>query len=49
MAHAFNPSTWEAEVGRTEFKTSLVRVRSRTAKATQKTYPKKPKSALKNI
>jgi hypothetical protein len=29
--HTFNPSSWEAEAGRSEFKTSLVyRVSSRT-------------------
>jgi hypothetical protein len=47
VAHAFNPSTWEAEAG---FEASLVyRVTSRTARATQrnpvskKTKTKKPK------
>jgi hypothetical protein len=35
VVHAFNPSTWEAEAGRSlEFKASLVyRVSSRTARA----------------
>jgi hypothetical protein len=35
VAHAFNPSTWEAEAGGiSEFKTSLIyRVNSRTARA----------------
>ena len=39
MAHAFNPSTWEAGRGRqiSEFKASLVyRVSSRTARAIQR-------------
>jgi hypothetical protein len=40
VAHAFNPSTWEAEAGRfriSEFEASLVyRVSSRTARATQR-------------
>jgi hypothetical protein len=38
-AHAFNPSTWEAEAGRliSEFEASLVyRESSRTARATQR-------------
>jgi hypothetical protein len=38
VAHAFNPSTWEAEAGRflSEFEVSLVyRVSSRAARATQ--------------
>jgi hypothetical protein len=36
VAHAFNPSTWEAEAG-SEFEASLVyRVSSRTARATQR-------------
>jgi hypothetical protein len=36
VAHAFNPSTWEAEAG-TEFEASLVyKVSSRTAKAIQR-------------
>ena len=35
VAHAFNPSTWEAEADRSEFKAILVyRVSSRTARAT---------------
>jgi hypothetical protein len=35
VAHAFNPSTWEAEAGDFEFEASLVyRVSSRTARAT---------------
>ena len=33
VAHAFNPSTWEAAAGRSEFK---VRVSPRTARATQR-------------
>jgi hypothetical protein len=37
VAHALNPSTWEAEAGGFEFETSLVyRVSSRTARATQR-------------
>ena len=38
VAHAFNPSTWDAEAGGfIEFETSLVyRVSSRTARATQR-------------
>jgi hypothetical protein len=38
VAHVFNPSTWEAEVGGSqEFEASLVyRVSSRTARATQR-------------
>jgi hypothetical protein len=38
VAHAYNPSTWEAEAGEfLEFKASLVyRVSSRTARATQR-------------
>jgi hypothetical protein len=37
MAHAFNPSTWEAEADGSEFEVSLVnRVSSRTARATQR-------------
>jgi hypothetical protein len=36
VAHAFNPSTWEAEAGRFLFEASLVyRVSSRTARATR--------------
>ena len=37
VAHTFNPSTWEAEAGGFEFKTSLVyRVSSWTARTTQR-------------
>jgi hypothetical protein len=38
VAHAFNPSTWEAEAGGSlEFEACLVyRMSSRTARATQK-------------
>jgi hypothetical protein len=37
MVHTFNPSTWESEAGKFEFKARLVyRVSSRTARATQK-------------
>jgi hypothetical protein len=36
VAHAFNPSTWEAEAGRV-YKASLVyKVSARTARATQR-------------
>ena len=35
VSHAFNPSTWEAEADRSEFKAILVyRVSSRTVRAT---------------
>ncbi|GAB1299163.1 NEDD4 family-interacting protein 2 [Apodemus speciosus] len=45
VAHAFNPSTWEAEAGGSlEFEASLVyRVSFRTAKATQKTLSQEEK------
>jgi hypothetical protein len=48
VAHAFNPSTWEAEAG--EFEASLVyKVSSRTARATQKnTVKKKTKQTNQN-
>jgi hypothetical protein len=37
MAHAVNPSTWEVEASRPEFKASLVyRASSRTARTTQR-------------
>jgi hypothetical protein len=37
VAHTFNPSTEQAEAGRSEFKASLIhRWSSRTARATQK-------------
>jgi hypothetical protein len=48
VAHAFNPSTWEAEAGRflrriSEFKASLVyKVSSRTARATEKSCLENP-------
>jgi hypothetical protein len=51
VVHAFNPSTWEAEAGRSlEFKASLVyRVSSRTARATQRNPVwKKQKQKNKN-
>jgi hypothetical protein len=43
VAHAFNPSAWEAEAGKfPEFEASLVyRVSSRTARATKKPCLKK--------
>ena len=48
VAHTFNPSTWEAEAGRSEFEASLVyRVSSRTAKATGK--PCQEKQNHKNL
>jgi hypothetical protein len=52
VAHAFNPSTWEAEAGGfLEFEASLVyRVSSRTAKATQRNpVSKKAKKKKKFI
>jgi hypothetical protein len=50
VAHAFNPSTWEAEAGRfSEFKASLVyRVSSRTARATQRNPVSKNKTKQTN-
>jgi hypothetical protein len=37
VAHGFNPSTWEAEAGGSEFEASLVyRVSSRTARVIQR-------------
>jgi hypothetical protein len=49
VAHAFNPSTWEAEAGRfSEFEASLVyRVSSRTARATQRNPVSKNKKQTK--
>jgi hypothetical protein len=42
VAHAFNPSTWEAEAGSSEFEASLVyRVSARTARATRETLSQK--------
>jgi hypothetical protein len=46
VAHAFNPSTWEAEAGGgrwiSEFEASLVyKVSSRTARATQRNLSRK--------
>ena len=39
VGHTFNPSTWEADTGKSEFKVSLVgRATSRTARATQRNY-----------
>jgi hypothetical protein len=56
VAHAFNPSTWEAEAGRSEFEDSLVyRVSSRTARAIQrnpvlkKTKKQKQNKTKKNL
>jgi hypothetical protein len=59
VAHAFNPSTWEAKAGGfSEFKASLVyRLSSRTAKTTernpvskkQKPKTKKKKKKVKKI
>jgi hypothetical protein len=49
VAHAFNPSTWEAEAGGfSEFEASLVyRVSSRTARATQRNPVSKNKQKKK--
>jgi hypothetical protein len=46
VAHAFNPSIWEAEAGGiSEFEVSLVyKVSSRTARAIQKTLTQKNKT-----
>ena len=42
VVHTFNPSTCEAEAGRSEFEASLVyRVSSKTARATEKPCLKK--------
>jgi hypothetical protein len=55
VAHAFNPSTREAEAGRFLFKASLVyRVSSRISRATQRNpvsenQKKKKKKKKKNI
>jgi hypothetical protein len=51
MAHAFNPSTWEAEAGRiSEFEASLVyKVNSRTASATQRNPVSKNQTKTKTI
>jgi hypothetical protein len=50
MAHAFNPSTWEAEADQFEFEASLVyRVSSRKARAIQRNpVLKKAKQQTKN-
>jgi hypothetical protein len=50
VAHAFNPSTREAEAGGFEFEASLVyKVSARTAKATQRNpVSKKTKKQKKN-
>jgi hypothetical protein len=43
-ANSFNPSTWEAEAGRSEFEASLVyRMSSKIARATQKNFVLKNK------
>jgi hypothetical protein len=49
VAHAFNPSTWEAEAGGSlEFEASLVyRVSSRTTRATQRNPVSKKKKKKK--
>jgi hypothetical protein len=50
VAHAFNPSTWEADRGRrmSEFKASLVyKVSSRTARATQRNPVSKKQNKTK--
>ena len=50
VGHTFNPSTWEADTGKSEFKVSLVgRATSRTARATQRNYVlEKKKKKKKN-
>jgi hypothetical protein len=48
VALAFNPSTWEAELGVSEFEASLVyKGSSRTARATQRSPIKKKKKKKK--
>jgi hypothetical protein len=48
VAHACNPSIWEAEAGGFEFEASLVyRVSSRTARATQRNPVSKNKTKQK--
>ena len=48
VAHAFNPSTWEAETDRLGFKASLAyRVSSRTASVTQRNCIMKKKQKTK--
>jgi hypothetical protein len=52
VVNIFNPSTWEAEAGGSEFEASLVyRVSSRTVRATQrkKSCPEKPSNNHNNI
>jgi hypothetical protein len=47
VAHAFNPSTQEAEAGESEFEASLVyKVSSRTARARQRNPVSKKKKIL---
>jgi hypothetical protein len=49
MAHGFNPNTWEAETGGSEFEASLVyRVSSRAARATQRNPVSEKKKKKKN-
>jgi hypothetical protein len=50
MAHAFNPSTLEAEAGRSEFEASLVyRMSFRIARATQRNPVLKQTKTTANI
>jgi hypothetical protein len=50
VAHAFNPSTWEAETDRLGFKASLAyRVSSRTASVTQRNCIMKKKQTKMNL
>ena len=49
VAHAYNPSNWEAKAGRFEFKANLVcRVSSRTARNTQRNPVLKNKTKQTN-
>jgi hypothetical protein len=49
VAHAFNPSTREAEAGGFEFQASLVyRVSSRTGRATQRNPVSKKQNKISN-
>jgi hypothetical protein len=49
VAHAFNPSIWEAEAGRAEFEGSVVyRASSKMARATQRN-PVSKKQSMSNL
>jgi hypothetical protein len=49
VAHLFNPSTWEAEAGGSEFEARLVyRVSSRTARATRRNPVSEKTPKIKN-